>query len=136
MKIIKRIIILVAVFILIFGINIKNSYANNTNSMQLGISISDIFSKAKTFEFKGNTNPVIDEDSVMDEFVPVGQILFVVANAVIVVVVAIMGIKWIIANPEQQAKLKHQLIGLVFSIFVIYGAVGIWSLVSGIMKGF
>ena len=41
-----------------------------------------------------------------------------------------MGIKWITASPDKQGKLKQQLIGLVVSIIVIYGAVGIWTLMK------
>lgn len=71
----------------------------------------------------------------MDVFVPVGQVLIIAANAVIVIVVAVMGIKWITAKPDQQAKLKEQLIGLVVAIVVIYGGVGIWATIKGFMEG-
>lgn len=71
----------------------------------------------------------------MDVFVPIGQVLIIAANAVIVVVVAVMGIRWITAKPDQQAKLKEQLIGLVVAIVVIYGAVVIWTTIKGFMEG-
>ena len=136
MKRIKILIILVISFILIFGINIKNSYASNTNNMKLGISISDIFNKADSFKNAGEANAVINEQKATDEFVPVGKILVMVANATVLIVTAVMAVKWIISNPESKAKLKGQLIGLVISIAVIYGAVGIWNFVRGLMSGF
>ncbi len=43
-----------------------------------------------------------------------------------------MAIQWITATPDKQAKLKIQLIGLVVSAVVIFGAVGIWNLVRSI----
>ena len=134
MRKIKILIILVISFILINCVNIKNIYATDEKIINLGISISDITEKAKQFEDAGSKNPVITEEKAKSEFLPVGQILVVIANAVVVIVVAIMGIKWLTANPEQQGKLKQQLIGLVVSIVVIYGAVGIWSFVKDILE--
>ena len=46
-----------------------------------------------------------------------------------------MGIKWITANPEEQAKLKQQTIGLVVSAVVILGAYTIWSITLKIVSG-
>lgn len=57
-----------------------------------------------------------------------------IATIVVLVVTLVMGIKYITANPEEKGKLKQQLIGLVVSVVVIYGAVGIWTLVQNIMN--
>lgn len=136
MKRIKILIILAISFILIFEINIEKSYANNTNNIQFGISVSGIFNKADNFKNAGASSAVIDEQTAIDKFVPVGQILIMIANATVLIVTAIMAVKWITSNPESKAKLKGQLIGLVISIAVIYGAVGIWNIVRGIMSTF
>ena len=48
---------------------------------------------------------------------------------VMVAVTTYMGIKYLTAGPEAQAKLKVQLIGVVVSGVVIFGAYGIWSIV-------
>ena len=45
-----------------------------------------------------------------------------------------MGIKYFISSPEEQAKLKGQLIGVVVSAVVIFGAVSIWELAINIFK--
>ena len=45
----------------------------------------------------------------------------------VVVVATIMGIKYMVANPEEKAKLKTQLIGLVVATIVIFAAQFIWS---------
>jgi hypothetical protein len=45
-----------------------------------------------------------------------------------------MAIKYFTEGPEQKAKLKQQLIGLVVSIVVIYGGVGIWTLLKNFME--
>ena len=77
---------------------------------------------------------ILPSSDLQKTFVPIGQVLVAVATIVVLVVTIIMGIKYITANPEEKGKLKQQLIGLVVSIVVIYGAVGIWNLVQNIMK--
>lgn len=51
-----------------------------------------------------------------------------------VIVTLVMAIKYITANAEQRGKLKQQLVGLVISTVVIYGAVGIWSIIKNFME--
>ena len=45
-----------------------------------------------------------------------------------------MGIKFIMASPEEQGKLKGQLIGLVIAAIVILGAYTIWELSYNFMN--
>ena len=67
-------------------------------------------------------------DNITETLMPIGKILTTIGVGVILCVGAIMGIKWITANPEEQAKLKQQLVGLAVSAIVIFGAYTIWSL--------
>ena len=53
-----------------------------------------------------------------------------------VAVTAYMGIKYLTAGPEAQAKLKTQLVGVVVSGMVIFGAYFIWSIVLKIAATF
>ena len=132
-KIALKIFLIIMLGIIVINcISIKNVYAEESTSTMDAKSIMD---KGKKFIENGSKDPVISEDKVIDAFVPVGQVLVIAANAVILVVVAVMGVKWITAKPEQQAKLKEQLIGLVVAIVVIYGAVGIWTIIKGFMEG-
>lgn len=131
-KIALKIFLIIMLGIIVINcISIKNVYAEESTSTMDAEYIMD---KGKKFIENGSKDPVISEDKVIDAFVPVGQVLVIVANAVILVVVAVMGVKWITAKPEQQAKLKEQLIGLVVAIVVIYGAVGIWTIIKGFME--
>ena len=57
-----------------------------------------------------------------------------VAVVVLIVVTVILGIKYMTADPNTQAKLKQQMIGLVVSAAVIFGAVGIWRIVYSFMN--
>lgn len=73
-------------------------------------------------------------DFFVGEFVGIGQILVGIGVAVLVGVVLVMAIKWITAKPDQMATLKQQTIGIVVAAVVIFGAVGIWTLVQNIMQ--
>lgn len=73
---------------------------------------------------------------IASPFVELGQILTLIGAGVMVAVTAYMGIKYITASPEGQAKLKQQLIGLFVSGIVIFGAYGIWTIVLRIVSQF
>lgn len=65
-----------------------------------------------------------------------GQILTTIGAGVMVAVITYMGIKYLTSGPEAQAKLKTQLIGVVVSGVVIFGAYTIWSIVVKIAETF
>ena len=138
-KVFKIFIILIGI-LLVFYINCSKIYAidkQNPGEIQVAqISVKDILQKGKNFIGYGKNNQIqgLTEEEVAEEFVPVGRILVLVATGVLMIVAVIMGIKWITANPEQQAKLKGQLWGLIFAIFVVFGGVGIWQFVRLVMS--
>ncbi len=76
----------------------------------------------------------INTTNVTDEIKGIGQILTFVGTGIFVGVVAYMGIKYLTSGPEAQAKLKTQLIGVVVSGVVIFGAYNIWSIVIDVLK--
>lgn len=83
-------------------------------------------------QVKGNIN----YDNVVKDFVSLGQILTFIGGGIVVAVVIYMGIKYLTAGPEAQAKLKTQLIGVVVSAMVIFGAYFIWSTVVNVASTF
>ena len=64
------------------------------------------------------------------------QILITLGAGVLVAVTTYMGIRYLISSPEEQAKLKTQLIGLVVSGVVIFGAYYIWKIVLQLASEF
>ena len=59
-----------------------------------------------------------------------------IGAGVYVGVVAFMGIRYMTSSPDKQATLKQQLIGVVVSGIVIFGAYGIWKAVIGVVSNF
>lgn len=99
-----------------------------------GISFSD----AETFIQKGaNDGALKQEDlkNVGNQFSDIAKILTYIGVGILVAATAYMGIKYMMASPEQQGKLKQQLIGLVVSAIVIFGAYFIWSTIYDLLNG-
>lgn len=66
--------------------------------------------------------------------IPIANILTAIGVIVLVAVTIVMGIKYMFATPEEAAKLKQQLIGLVVAGVVILGATAIWKIVYNILN--
>lgn len=89
---------------------------------------SDISQQAKNWIKQGDNN-LVNDNEVSKIVIPVIQLMVAGASIVVTVATVVMGIKYMVANPEGKAKLKQQLIGLVVSTIVIWGAQGIWALI-------
>ncbi len=100
--------------------------------------LGEINSDIKNFSSAGSSfgSGSIDTSGVTDKFVALGQVLTMIGTGVMVAVTTYMGIKYLTAGPEAQAKLKTQLIGVVVAGIVIFGAYSIWSLVVNIASQF
>jgi len=91
-------------------------------------SLDELFQKAGTFLNKGAAQPKLSATSIAALISPVASVLLGIGTAVLIAVGAVMGIKYMTASPDAQAKLKGQLIGLVVATIVLYGAYGIWGI--------
>lgn len=97
------------------------------NSNASGLSWDSIKQDADSFTNAGS-KPMISDDKIIEAVLPVGQMLTAVGVAVLFGAIVILGIKYMTADPQQKGKLKQQLIGLVVSGVVIFGAYSIWKL--------
>lgn len=93
------------------------------------ISIENIQSSAKNFLDKGekNQNNTIDVSKMKSELLPIAEILTMIGTGVVIICAIVIGIKYMVASPDEQAKLKKQMVGLVVATIVIFGAYGIWK---------
>ena len=126
MRKLKRIISILIIAVLLVGIF---SVFNSAQAITLG----DMQSKMEAFESAGSEVQV-DVATVASEFSGLAKILTTIGAGVLVIVITYMGIKYFISTPEEQAKLKGQLIGLVVSALVIFGATAIWKIAIGIFR--
>lgn len=131
MKKTRKIFWLIITFFLILNFTSFALAGDNTDIS--GKGANDIISAGSKWLSLGSTDDNTSVMSFANQLVGIGQVLVAIGTATILIITAIMAIKWITATPDKQAKLKQQLIGLVVSIIVIFGAVGIWNVVRGIM---
>lgn len=125
-KVLKKVTLLMILIIALL------SFYHNVNAATL----SEMESKANAFISAGSSGTSINYENVTKEFVDLGKILTMIGSGVMVAVVTYMGIKYLTAGPEAQAKLKTQLIGVVVAGVVIFGAYNVWSLVLRIASQF
>ena len=126
MRKLKRIISILIIAVLLVGI------FSVFNSAQ-AITLEGMQKKMEAFESAG-ADISVDVASVANEFSGLAKILTTIGAGVLVIVITYMGIKYFISTPEEQAKLKGQLIGLVVSALVIFGATAIWKIAIGIFR--
>ena len=101
------------------------------------------FSDAQSFIEKGKEQAGTDGNGLSQkdlndvgkQFSDIAKILTYIGAGILVVATVYMGIKYMVAPPEKQAQLKEQLIGLVVSAVVIFGAYFIWSTLYDLLNG-
>ena len=126
MGVLKRIIsVLIIMVVMVVILSISNSVQ--------ALTLSEMSGKISTFKSNGTTT--ISTGEITTQFADLARILTTIGAGVLVIVITYMGIKYFISSPEEQAKLKGQLIGVVVSAVVIFGAVSIWELAINIFKG-
>ena len=118
----------IAIFLILINFNYTNAAGDGSSLL------SNMESQAKNFIDKGSkaAEGNINYTNIANEFKGLGQILTMIGAGVMVAVTTYMGIKYLTAGPEAQAKLKVQLIGVVVSGMVIFGAFYIWQLVINV----
>lgn len=118
-----KVFVCLMMFFIILGIPFTVKATINAST-----DIDTIIQQGKDFTEKGKTGGnLIKEDELADLVMPIGQLLIGLGGIVAVSATLILGIKYMTTNPEQKGKLKQQLVGLVISTVVIFGAWGIWS---------
>ena len=127
-KIAKISLLMLILFVVISAFNIVKAEEQDL--------LTKMETQAKDFLSEGANQSNIKTSNIAKEFSGLGQILTMIGAGVMVAVTTYMGIKYLTAGPEAQAKLKTQLIGVVVSGVVIFGAYGIWSIVIKIAAQF
>ena len=129
MKTLKFVRIICVVITIISVISILQPEAQAVKSFdEMRTAISKWLSIGK----QGNVN--VTGDKLADIITPIANILTAIGVIVLTAVTMIMGIKYMFATPEEAAKLKQQLIGLVVSAVVILGATAVWRIVYAIVS--
>lgn len=113
--------------IILVIINILASTAN-------AFTMTDIINKGKDFISSKSDNDKIDEREVSQLSNSVYSILQFIAVVVAVVMITILGIKYITGSVEMQADIKKTLVPYVIGAFMAFGAFAIWKVVVLVLE--
>lgn len=130
MKKIRIILLLIAVIVIAFA-NTNKVYGEN------GIlSKGDQFIERGMNEIeKGNQNESkINEEKLKDSVSYLYNILMSVGIVIAVIAGMAIGIKYMVGSLEEKAQVKGLLFGYVLSCIVIFGAFGIWKIVTDVFS--
>ncbi len=134
MKIKNKIILFVMIFMTL--INLSSTFLYSVNAEE---GYADWMEDAQGFIQKGEdtaTGVTAKISGVTSSFSEIGKFMTMIGAGVMVAVTTYMGIKYVVSPPDAQAKLKQQLIGVIVSGVVIFGAYGIWQFVGKIAMTF
>ena len=97
-------------------------------------AFGDIKEDGDSFISKGSTSSPITVQEAWDNLLPIAQILLAIASVVLVIAYMYLGIQYMITDPQGKADIKQKLIGLVIATVVIYGGVGIFTLIINLFN--
>ncbi len=125
------------IFIVLIGILLIpiSSYANNTAGNTSGGSIfSNFWEAGKAFidDAEGEEQG-LSADLFSSEMIPLIRIMVIVGYIVLAIAILVIGIKYMVATPQQKASLKQKLIGVLVATAILAGAYTIWNTVYNFM---
>lgn len=123
MKKIKNILIILSIIMIMFC-------ANN----QVFASAGKWKGQADSWLQNGMQNTPITTQEAWSKLLPVGQVLVAIASVVLVICFMYLGIKYMAADPSGKADVKQKLIGLVIATVVVYGGIGIFTIIVNLMN--
>lgn len=120
-KIITKIIIIVCMI---------NMIVLNINTVQAS-GLSNVFSGGDSFILAGkNGDAKIDNDKLKSASSDIYNILLVIGICVAVIIISVLGVKFMIGSVEEKAQVKEALIPFIIGCVVVFGSFGIWKIVT------
>ena len=119
--------------LLIFTIIISFTLFLQQCSFASGMSADSMFGQAEQFVAKGGSGK-ISIGQVENDLMPIGNVLFGIAIAVLLVVGLIMGVKYMISGADERANMKQKLVWYVVAAVLVFSATAIYNVVYNIIK--
>lgn len=104
------------------------------NNKTFALSGGMIKSDADAWISQGSANTPITTQEAWQKLMPVGRVLVSVASVVLVICYMYLGLRYMLADPSGKADVKVRLIWLVIATVLIYGGVGIFTVVVNLMN--
>lgn len=118
---------IISIFCLLIVINM---IFFNINRVQA--ATSDVFTDGDSFIQKGtselNKNNIIDGENLKDASTTIYNILLGVGIALSVIIISILGIKFMMGSVEEKAEVKETLVPFIVGCVVVFAAFAIWKI--------
>ena len=122
-KFMKFSILIMSIFVVMF-------FGSMTQSVMAGdFTLDGVFSSADSWLSQGSEGESYTE-GINQPIQTIASAIYGIGVTVLVIVTVVLGIKYITCNPDEQARIKGQLIGLVVSAVVLFGAVPLWRMIG------
>jgi len=116
------ILIISVLFVMLLGGFTQEVYASN-------FSIDDVMNKADGWLSEGTEGETYTA-GINEPIQAIAAGIYGIGVVVLLIVTVILGIKYVTCNPDEQARIKGQLIGLAVSAIVLFGAVPLWRMIG------
>ena len=103
-------------------------------NFSLASTAGSIISDADKWLNKGSNNSPITTQTAWDKLSPIASILMAIATGVLVVMYMWLGIKYMMTDPNGKADIKQKLIGLVIATVVVYGGMGLFTIIVNLLN--
>lgn len=75
----------------------------------------------------------VSTSTFSSQIIPIIQFMVIIALTVLIIVILIIGIKYMLASATEKAELKKKLMGIVLATVIIASSYTIWSIVYNFM---
>ena len=121
--------------IILILIVILNMIAINSNA-DTNFGLSSIIDKGKNFiDASNGETSGFSKKEIKGLSDSIYNILLFIAVVVSVIVITILGIKYIIGSVETKAEIKDTMVPFIVGCVVVFGSFGIWKIVVTILNG-
>lgn len=101
----------------------------------LAMSFGDIKNQGDNWLQQGSSGDTpITTGEALSVLAPIGQVLVGIGTIVLVIMYMYLGIKYMMTDPSGKADIKQKLIGLVIATVLIYGGVGIFTIIINLFN--
>ena len=131
--ILNRYIKIVVIFIISFFLITPNVLAGSSSQ-----TIKKFFDDADSFvtdDVDSSVHVPIKEASIKNLSKVLSGILTVIGVVIALIMIAILGINFMVQSVEEKAKIKEALTPFVIGAFVTFGAFGIWKMAISLLSG-
>lgn len=117
------------IFVIVIALIVFFAYTSKIYATQ------ETMQGAKNFLEKGDVGSMLNTDKIKQTSDTIYMMFSGVGTAIVLVVGVVLGIQFLMGSAEEKAKVKETLIPYGVGAVIVFGAVGIWTLVIKVMEG-